>query len=341
MAIDGTPGPNDMPGRIVFSTTPDGTGNPVERLRITESGNVGIGTASPDASALLDVSSTTRGLLPPRMTGAQVSAIAAPANGLLVYNTTTGRYNAYQGGAWQEILTSASGNIADDQLDFDKFKDAMTLDASTDIAASGTNVLSITNTGTGNSFVVNDEAADTSPFVIDASGNIGIGTSSPQGILDVQKDGATVYVRDGDSATRYAAIAIQTAGGAWHIANGLNNSGATNNNFNIFRGTDLTDPYMTITRDTRAVGIGTASPAEKLDLGGGNIKMGYTQISNSCPSTADCVVTCPSGKYVTGGGCWLTSTWAPMQHEPLGNNAWHCMSNGSAVRVTAICANIR
>lgn len=91
----------------------------------------------------------------------------------------------------------------------------------------------------------------------------------------------------------------------------------------------------------KRLGIGTATPAEKLDLVGGNIKMGYTQISNSCPSTADCVVTCPSGKYVTGGGCWLISTWAPMQHEPLGSNAWHCMSNGSAVRVTAICANIR
>ncbi len=149
------------------------------------SGGVGLGTSTPNISALLDLSSTSRGFLPPRMTTSQVNTIASPANGLLVYDTDIGRYKAYQGGSWQEVLTSASGNITDNQLDFDKFKDAMTLDASTDIAATGANVLSITNTGTANSFVVNDEAGDTTPFVIDASGNVGLGTSSPAAKLTV------------------------------------------------------------------------------------------------------------------------------------------------------------
>ena len=45
--VDGTPGTNDMPGRLVFSTTADGAASPTERLRITSAGNVGIGTASP------------------------------------------------------------------------------------------------------------------------------------------------------------------------------------------------------------------------------------------------------------------------------------------------------
>ena len=47
--------------------------------------NIGIGTTSPNASALLDVSSTTKGFLPPRMTGLQAEAISSPAVGLLVY----------------------------------------------------------------------------------------------------------------------------------------------------------------------------------------------------------------------------------------------------------------
>jgi hypothetical protein len=42
--IDGTPGTNDMPGRLVFSTTSTGASSPTERLRITSAGNVGIGT---------------------------------------------------------------------------------------------------------------------------------------------------------------------------------------------------------------------------------------------------------------------------------------------------------
>jgi hypothetical protein len=48
--IDGTPGTNDMPGRLVFSTTADGAATATERMRIDSSGNVGIGTTSPDAN---------------------------------------------------------------------------------------------------------------------------------------------------------------------------------------------------------------------------------------------------------------------------------------------------
>jgi len=45
--VDGTPGSNDMPGRLVFSTTADGAASPTERLRITSAGLVGLGTNDP------------------------------------------------------------------------------------------------------------------------------------------------------------------------------------------------------------------------------------------------------------------------------------------------------
>jgi hypothetical protein len=66
-----------------------------------QTGNVGIGTVSPDNSALLDLTSTSKGLLIPRMTEAQRIAIAAPATGLLVYetNTSTALSNPYGGQA--------------------------------------------------------------------------------------------------------------------------------------------------------------------------------------------------------------------------------------------------
>jgi hypothetical protein len=44
--VDGTPGTNDMPGRLVFSTTADGASSPTERMRISSNGNVGIGMAT-------------------------------------------------------------------------------------------------------------------------------------------------------------------------------------------------------------------------------------------------------------------------------------------------------
>ncbi|MBC8125473.1 MAG: hypothetical protein H7X70_07030, partial [Candidatus Kapabacteria bacterium] len=54
--------------------------------------NVGIGTATPDNSALLELSSTSKGLLVPRMTLAERDAIVQPSNGLLIYNVTTGSF---------------------------------------------------------------------------------------------------------------------------------------------------------------------------------------------------------------------------------------------------------
>ncbi|MEI7610894.1 MAG: hypothetical protein WCJ64_26215, partial [Rhodospirillaceae bacterium] len=67
-------------------------------------GSMGLGTATPGASALLDVASTTKGFLPPRMTQVQRAAIAAPAAGLLVYQTdgTAGLYQ-FSGGAWSQV----------------------------------------------------------------------------------------------------------------------------------------------------------------------------------------------------------------------------------------------
>tara|TARA_R110000822_G_scaffold53720_7_gene138398 strand:+ start:1032 stop:2789 length:1758 start_codon:yes stop_codon:yes gene_type:complete len=51
-AVDGTPGTNDMPGRLVFSTTADGASSPTERMRINNQGEVGIGGASQTAQRL-------------------------------------------------------------------------------------------------------------------------------------------------------------------------------------------------------------------------------------------------------------------------------------------------
>jgi len=45
--VDGTPGTNDMPGRLLFETTPDGAAAALERMRIDSNGNVGIGVLAP------------------------------------------------------------------------------------------------------------------------------------------------------------------------------------------------------------------------------------------------------------------------------------------------------
>jgi len=174
--VDGTPGANDMPGRLVFSTTADGasavtermridssgnvgigatagtildvykaSGNPyfrvytgtgsvqgymqaldstyvkmgslsshdlglvtggTEAVRITTGGNVGIGTTAPNASAILDAQSTTKGVRMPNMTTTQKNAISSPAAGLMVFDTTLAKLCVYSGSAWQTITST-------------------------------------------------------------------------------------------------------------------------------------------------------------------------------------------------------------------------------------------
>jgi len=51
----------------------------------------------------MQADSTTQGFLPPRMTTAQRDAIASPAAGLMIFNTTTNRVNVYTGTAWDAL----------------------------------------------------------------------------------------------------------------------------------------------------------------------------------------------------------------------------------------------
>ena len=66
--------------------------------------NVGIGTTTP--ATILDVTSTTQGVLLPRVTTAQMNAIVSPANGLLVTNTDSlNRIFIYTGTGWSGLST--------------------------------------------------------------------------------------------------------------------------------------------------------------------------------------------------------------------------------------------
>lgn len=68
-------------------------------------GQVSIGTTTLVATAALNVSSTTQGFLPPRMTTTQKNAISSPATGLIVFDSTLGKLCVYGGSAWQTITS--------------------------------------------------------------------------------------------------------------------------------------------------------------------------------------------------------------------------------------------
>ncbi|GAL61934.1 hypothetical protein [Algibacter lectus] len=69
---------------------------------------VGIGTTTPDASSILDIESTTQGILTPRMTTAQRIAIASPAEGLMVFDTDEGSFFYFDSTVWVELEGSVT-----------------------------------------------------------------------------------------------------------------------------------------------------------------------------------------------------------------------------------------
>ncbi|MBK9933909.1 MAG: hypothetical protein IPP05_07120 [Cytophagaceae bacterium] len=75
--------------------------------------NVGIGTSTPDQSAVLDIQSANKGLLIPRLTVDQRNNIASPANGLMIYQTNekSGFY-FYDGNAWKPMTGDEAKSVA-------------------------------------------------------------------------------------------------------------------------------------------------------------------------------------------------------------------------------------
>ncbi|MFD2914609.1 hypothetical protein [Psychroserpens luteus] len=71
---------------------------------------VGIGTITPDASAMLDLTSTDKGMLAPRMTSVQRIAIPSPAEGLLVFDTDENVFFFFDGGSWVRLIHENSTN---------------------------------------------------------------------------------------------------------------------------------------------------------------------------------------------------------------------------------------
>ena len=89
----------------------DGTQWVLNSANIFNNGSsIGIGTVAPNASAALEVNSTTKGFLLPTMTQTQRNAISTPATGLLIYQSdNTPGFYYYNGSAWTAIAGAAAG----------------------------------------------------------------------------------------------------------------------------------------------------------------------------------------------------------------------------------------
>jgi len=104
--VDGVPGAGDMPGRLVFLTTADGAATPTERMRITNAGNVGIGTFSP--AERLDVAGRIRS--------------TPPAGGFAGLTMFTAAASGFAPGLMSFTRTSAAGGATPDNSAVGEFR---------------------------------------------------------------------------------------------------------------------------------------------------------------------------------------------------------------------------
>lgn len=156
---------------------------------------VGIGTTTPDTSAELEILSTDKGILVPRMTEAQRTAIGTPAEGLLVYQTNnTVGFWYYNGTIWTTFGGATPG--------WSTLGDAGTTPV--------TNFIGTTDT---QDFAVRSN--NTERFRFDTSQNMGVGTTTPTARVELVGSSPVFRYVDGAETNNYVLTSDANGNAFW------------------------------------------------------------------------------------------------------------------------------
>ncbi|MDO7876960.1 hypothetical protein Q5H93_19595 [Hymenobacter sp. ASUV-10] len=251
-------------------------------------------TTAPDPSAALDIISTTKGALLPRV--ASAAAVANPATGLIVFQTgAPAGFYYYVGGQWQQIATAAGAAIA----------------AGNGLSKTG-NTIGLGGTALAGATEVPLNGNNLS---FSGTGRVGIGTTSPLAPLDVLPAGGQNVLLAGGNVTGSELKLVRS--GAAHVSL-YNNTGA----LTIANTSSQTAPnvagttLMTIGGNSSGgfgnnVGIGTNAPTQALDVRGNSSVSGNNLVGGNAAV---------SGNSTVGGsvGIGTTAPLAPLDVLPTG-----------------------
>ncbi len=269
--------------------------------------SVGIGTTTPNSSAQLDVTSTTKGMLIPRMAEAEKTAILSPVQGLMIFNTTTNSFQYYNGISWVNI--SHSGIISGTANKVAKFNSPWGLTAAGLISDNGAGVAINTTNALPNS----------------------------SALLDMTSTGKGILIPRMLSAERTAIVAPAT--GLLVFDNTTNSfwfyNSSTWTELSTSGGTNVwTVNGTNISYTVGAVGIGTSTPSYPLDVVGNSRFTGWVAINDPSPDYPLDVNGLASIQYLGVGGATPSTTY-PL--DVLGNTRFQ--NNTSVTGNSTILGN--
>lgn len=213
--------------------------------------NIGMNAtgASADPSAMLDISSTTSGLLIPRMTTAQRVAISSPATSLIVFDITLNGFYFFNGLTWQPITSSTTG----------------------------WDILGNTGTNATTNFIGTTDAVDfvtrtanTERMRITSTGNVGIGNASPNAPLqfaNVVGNRKIVLFEAANNDHQFLGLGLNGSVLRYQV-----DQTSANHVFYAGAGAAASTELMRI-QGNGDVGIGIAAPTQRLDVQGGNARI--------------------------------------------------------------------
>jgi hypothetical protein len=272
-------------------------------------------------SAVLELESTTKGFLLPRMTAAQMTAIAAPATGLAVYNTDDNCTFIYNGTTWLSLCAGAANGLT-------KTGNVISLGgaltAPTTITTTGANTLSIAGlqNGTGTDELVTLDAATgllRRRTVGDVVGGAGIwvlggNTLTATGVIGSNSANDIAIETNGTTRLTFASTGEITQNGTEQVT--------LNGNVNATNGIDVSGAPLTATAGSTLTGVTnintTGSTATNIgNLGSTTTVTGVTNI-NTTGTDATTIGNAGSTTTIVGNNLNVTNT--PTIATPAGNN---------------------
>jgi hypothetical protein len=290
--------------------------------------SVGIGTPSPDPSALLHLQSTNQGLLLPNMSTTDRNAIVAPASGLMVYDYVTKSIWMRTASTWQEMVTDGNnlwikGTLGDiyhsfntgiglstplnrlqvhhstSQNNFIRVTNSLSGLTATDgllIGANGSNASLLNKENGALALGTNDDTVIT----ITNTKRVGIGNATPQAQLQVNGRASTL------NPTILIVDSAANSGGFLKFKqlnniNGMNIREESLSSFNNGQYLDILSDSVVVTTFTGngRVGIRNISPAHALDVNGDINTTGLLRVNGNAGA---------AGQVLTSNGA-ADPTW--------------------------------